>query len=129
MPEKLEVVFFKTEAGNEPVLEWLRSLDLDDRRIIGADLRTVQIGWPLGMPLCRKLGDGLYEVRSNLTDKKISRLVFFQSGTTIVIVEGFIKKTQATPNEVLKLSKKRKSEYERSEEAVKKQPKKQTRAK
>ncbi|MBT9288265.1 type II toxin-antitoxin system RelE/ParE family toxin [Prosthecodimorpha staleyi] len=126
MHDKLEVVFYRTEAGNEPVLEWIRSLEADDRRIIGADLRTVQFGWPLGMPLCRKLGDGLYEVRSHLTDKKISRLVFFQCGNTIVIVEGFIKKTQATPNEVLKLSKKRKSEYERAEEAVNKLAKKQT---
>ena len=73
----LGVRFFRTDAGNEPVLDWLRGLDADDRRVIGEDLRTVQVGWPLGMPLCRPLGDGLYEVRSNITGNRITRLVFF----------------------------------------------------
>jgi phage-related protein len=110
----LSVAFFRTEGGNEPVLDWLRNLDSDDRRIIGEDLRTVQIGWPLGMPLCRPLGDGLFEVRSTLGGNRITRLVFFQHEATLVIVEGFIKKSKATPDDVLKLSRKRKSEYERN---------------
>ena len=109
----LNVAFFRTDAGNEPVLDWLRGLDADDRRIIGEDLRTVQIGWPLGMPLCRPLGDGLYEVRSTLSGNRITRLVFFLDESTLVIVEGFVKKSKATPDEVLRLSRKRKGEYQR----------------
>lgn len=110
----LNVIFFKTEAGNQPVLEWLRSLGDDDRKIIGDDLRTVQFGWPIGMPLCKPLGDGLYEVRSKISDKKIVRLIFFQSEDNLIIVDGFIKKTQRTPKSELDYSKKCKSEYERN---------------
>lgn len=121
----LNVIFFKTEGGNEPVLDWLRDLDAEDRQIIGGDLRTVQIGWPLGMPLCRPLKDGLYEVRSDITDKRIARLIFFQHGQDLVIVEGFIKKTQTTPKETLKSAKKRKSEYERNAQELKKKERKQ----
>jgi hypothetical protein len=62
--------FFKTEAGNEPVREWLRGLSVGERAVIGADLRTVQFGFPLGMPLCRPLGIALYEVRSSLPSKR-----------------------------------------------------------
>lgn len=121
----LNVIFYKTEAGNEPVLDFLRDLDPDDRKIVGADLRTVQIGWPLGMPLCRKLVKGIYEVRSDISDKRIVRLVFFQHEQNIIIVHGFIKKTQTTPDDVLKLSKKRKAEYETNEEKLQKELKKQ----
>jgi phage-related protein len=110
----LNVVFFRTEAGNEPVLDWLRALAFDDRRILGEDLRTVQLGWPLGMPLCRSLGSGLYEVRSHITGGQIARLVFFQSGQTLIVVEGFIKRTQTTPKHVLDLARKRRSTYERN---------------
>ena len=111
----LGVYFFRTDGGNEPVLDWLRALDVGDRRIIGEDLRTVQIGWPLGMPLCRSLGEGLYEVRSSITGNRITRLVFFQHGERLVIVEGFIKKSRATPDEVLKLARRRRSDFLRHE--------------
>lgn len=106
-----DAVFYQTDAGNEPVLEWLRSLDADERRIIGEDLRTVQFGFPLGMPLCRPLGDGLFEVRSSFS-KKEARLIFFQTGKTLVIVGGFIKKTQKTPNSEIDTAKSRKTNYE-----------------
>ncbi len=112
----LGVYFFRTDAGNEPVLDWLRELNADDRRLVGEDLRTVQIGWPLGMPLCRSLGDGLYEVRSSITGNRITRLVFFQHGSRLVIVEGFIKKSRTTPADILKLAKRRRSEFLRHEE-------------
>ncbi len=72
------------------------------------------------MPLCRALGDGLFEVRSNITDKRITRLVFFQHEASLIIVAGFIKKSQSTPDDVLKLSRKRKSEFERNAPKTKK---------
>lgn len=71
----LNVFFYRTNAGNEPVREWLKSLNRDDRRIIGEDIKTAQFGWPLGMPLIRKLERGLWEVRSNTT-QGIARVLF-----------------------------------------------------
>lgn len=106
------VVFYATVRGNEPVLDWLSALGRDDKRVIGSDLWTVQEGFPIGMPVCSPLGDGLYEVRSSLSSRREARLLFFQSGTDLVVVEGFIKKSQTTPKEVLKSAKARKAEYE-----------------
>ena len=106
-----EVVFFATPSGSEPVLEWLRELGKDEKAVIGADLRTVQLGFPLGMPVCRPLGDGLFEVRSSLPTRKEARLIFFQAGNDLVIVAGFIKKTQATPKIEIDRSRNRKKDY------------------
>lgn len=107
-----EVVFYATKSGNEPVLEWLRSLEKAERIVIGSDLRTVQFGFPIGMPVCRPLGGGLYEVRSSLATKKEARLIFFQDGADLVVVHGFVKKTQTTPKSDLETAKSRKKEYE-----------------
>lgn len=106
-----EVVFYATAAGNEPVLDWLRSLNKDERAVIGADLRTVQIGFPIGMPVCRPWGDGLYEVRSSLPTRKEARLIFFQDAADLVIVGGFIKKSRATPTSEIESARKRKRDY------------------
>ena len=109
-PRPLPVVFFATGTGNEPVREWLRKLPADERRTIGEDLKTLQFRWPLGMPLVRSLGGGLYEVRSNLPSR-IARTLFFVHAGEIVLVHGFIKKTQRTPSEDLALAAKRKNAY------------------
>ena len=90
---EIPLVFYKSSAAVEPVLEWLRSLPVEDRRVIGTDLSTVQFGWPIGMPLCRPLGSGLWEVRSNLPSRRISRVLFFADEGRIGVVHGFIKKT------------------------------------
>jgi len=111
-----EVVFYATAGGNEPVLEWLRSLTRDERAVVGTDLRTVQIGFPIGMPVCRPLGDGLHEVRSSLPTRKEARLIFFQDGSDLVIVGGFIKKT--TPKTEIDSALKRKREYTRGKRNV-----------
>ena len=75
--KEIPVVFYRTAAGAEPVRDWLRGLSAEDRKTIGADLATVQVGWPIGMPLCGSLGGGLWEVRSKLANKRIARLLFF----------------------------------------------------
>lgn len=106
MQARLEVRFFRTEAGNEPVRDWLRELPPVDRRAIGEDLKTVQLGWPLGMPLVRKMEPGLWEVRLNL-DKRIARLLFAVEGEVIVLLHGFIKKSRATPADDLNLARQR----------------------
>ncbi len=109
---KLEARFFKTELGNEPVREWLKELSKDDKKQIGSDIQTVQFGWPLGMPLVDSLGHGIWEVRTRLTNKRIARVLFLLDGNTMVLLNGFIKKTQKTPAIELDLAKKRKREYE-----------------
>jgi phage-related protein len=101
------VRFYRSATGREPVLEWLRSLDREDRRAIGLDLMRVQFGWPIGMPLVRSLKDGLWEVRSNLPSQKIARLILCFHQKTLVVLHGFIKKTQKTPAEELELAKRR----------------------
>lgn len=107
---EISVVFYRTPLGAEPVREWLRGLPVDDRRTIGFDLATVQVGWPVGMPLCRPLGNGLWEVRSALPSRRISRILFFIHQGMIVILHGFIKQTQKTPPDELELARKRMSE-------------------
>jgi phage-related protein len=88
-------------------------LPADDRRAIGIDLATVQVGWPLGMPLCRSLGTGLWELRSALPSRRIARLLFFVGEGRIGVVHGFIKKTQKTPAEDLQLARRRMKEMQR----------------
>jgi phage-related protein len=106
-----KVVFYRTAAANEPVREWLRSLSDEDSRTIGVDLKTVQFGWPLGMPLCRPLGKGLCELRSSLSGNRIARLMFFLDNDRICVVNGFIKKTQKTPLEEIELARRRMKEW------------------
>jgi len=109
---KIPLVFYRTAAGNEPVREWLRAMDRDDRLEIGADLQRVQYRWPVGMPQCRALGDGLWEVRTSLPSKTISRVfVCFHEGV-LYALHGFIKKTQKTPDEDLATARRRKREVE-----------------
>ena len=111
-PPKIAVVFYRTAAGVEVVRDWLRQLDEADRNIIGQDLMRVQFRWPVGMPLCRPLGAGLWEVRSDLPDGRIARVLFCFAGGRILALHGFIKKTQKTPQGDLELARKRKREFE-----------------
>ena len=106
----LKVVFFKTETGNEPVREWLKTLSKEDCKVIGSDILTVQYAWPVGKPLVDNLGDGLWEVRSRLSHR-IARTLFAVVDEEIVLLHGFIKKQQRTPPDELDLAKKRKKQY------------------
>lgn len=107
---KISVVFYRTSGGVEPVRDWLRGLPADDRQKIGFDLAVVQVGWPVGMPLCRSLGDGLWEMRSNLPSRRIARILFCLHEGRIGIVHGFIKKTRKTPRDEIELALKRMKE-------------------
>ncbi len=108
---RLSVIFFRTAAGKEPVRDWLKELPKEDRKAIGIDLKTVQFGWPLGMPLVRKLEKDLWEVRSNL-DGRIARVMFTVVGEELVLLHGFIKKSQKTPMDDLKIARARRVELE-----------------
>lgn len=109
---KVPVVFYRTRGGAEVVRDWLRSLDERDRNAIGLDLMRVQFRWPVGMPLCRAMGEGLWELRTSLPGNRIARVLFCLAQDHVVVLHGFIKKTQKTPGEELALARKRKKEFE-----------------
>lgn len=105
-PESISVRFFRQKSGSELVRDWLRRLSPPERKLIGEDIKTVQWGWPLGMPLVRPMGGGLYEVRTNL-ENCMSRVLFVFKKGEIILLHGFIKKTQNTPKPDLDLAKER----------------------
>lgn len=109
----LSVSFFCTDAGNEPVRDWLTGLPREHRRLIGIEIKTVQLGWPLGMPVVRKLESGLWEVRVELIDT-IARVFFTLIGSTMVLLHGFIKKSQKTPASDLATARQRKATLQRN---------------
>ncbi|MCW5721580.1 MAG: type II toxin-antitoxin system RelE/ParE family toxin [Devosia sp.] len=98
--KRLPARFFATQNGAEPVRDWLLGLSADDRRMIGADIQTVEFGWPVGMPTCRSISGrkGLWEVRSTLSDGRIARVFFCIQAGQMVLLHGFEKKTQKTPD-------------------------------
>jgi phage-related protein len=100
---RLTVYFYATVAGIEPVRDWLLSLPAHERHSIGEDIKAVQFRWPLGMPLVRKLNVNVWEVRSQLPNR-ISRVLFTVTGSQMVLLHGFIKKTQTTPSQDLALA-------------------------
>lgn len=111
--EAVPVVFWKTESGNEPVREWLKSLPKNDRSTVGNDLRTLQLGWPVGMPLCRPLGNGLSELRSTLSGNRVARVILTFCDGTLVLLHGFIKKDRKTSKGDMDLARKRQRDLKR----------------
>ena len=103
---RLQVVFYKSDSGKEPVRDWLKKLEKEERRIVGGDIKTVQFGWPLGMPLVRKLEKGLWEVRIQLSGR-IARVLFTVHVGLMVLLHGFIKKSPKIPAKDLKIAKQR----------------------
>jgi phage-related protein len=95
------------------VREWLKALPPADRRALGEDIATVEFGWPVGMPLCRALGGGLWEVRSDISGGRTARVIFCVAGRRMVLLHAFVKKTQKTPDRDLQLALERKKEIER----------------
>ena len=102
--QKTPLRFYKNSGGNEPVRDWLKELDGPDRYAIG------QGRWPIGMPLCRPMGHGLWEIRTNLPSNRIARVLVCLHKGILVALHGFIKKTQKTPDDELTLAKKRQKE-------------------
>ena len=113
--KRVPAIFYRTESGGEPVRDWLKRLPFpDDRKRLGADIKTVEFGWPVGMPVCRPLGDGLCEVRTSLAQNRIARVIFYiDRRRRMVLLHGFIKKTQKTPDEDLELARSNKKRHQR----------------
>ncbi len=95
--KRLPVAFYALPSAREPVRDWLKSLDRDDRKIVGEDIKDVEFSWPIGMPLCRSLGSGLWEVRSDLSRGRIGRVLFCISGSRMILLHAFVKKTRRMP--------------------------------
>lgn len=102
--KKLPAFFYESASGKTPVREWILTLSAEDRKRIGRDIQKVEFGWPLGLPYCRSLGNGLWEVRGDLTDNKIARVIFSIVGGRMVLLHAFIKKTQKTPTRDIQLA-------------------------
>jgi phage-related protein len=111
--KRLPARFYKNQNGREPVREWLLGLKQQrDRKIIGADIKTVEFGWPIGMPTCRPLGGGLWEVRSDLPRNRIGRVLFCEVRGEMVLLHGMIKKTRTIPKKDLDIARARQKEVE-----------------
>jgi len=111
--KRLPAGFYRSGAGGIPVREWLRCLDKADRVLIGNDIATVEFGWPIGMPVCRPMGGGLYEVRTNLPGNRTARVLFCIHDERMILLHGFIKMTRRPPRAELELALDRKRNLER----------------
>lgn len=112
--KRLDAVFFRSKVGNEPFREWLKSLAKEQRKAIGEDIAYVQFKWPIGKPRVDHLRGAVWEVRSSL-DNRIARTLFAVEGGQMVLLHGFIKKTQHTPDSDIELALKRFKEWQRGE--------------
>jgi phage-related protein len=108
--KRFPAIFYVSPSGSEPAREWLLELSKDDRTVIGEDIKDVEFSWPIGMPLCRSLGGGLWEVRSTLQQGRTARVLFCAAEGQMVLLHGFIKKTQKTPTADLSLATRRMKE-------------------
>jgi len=108
--KRVPAYFYRAASGREPVREWLKELAPEDRKRIGEDIKDVEYAWPIGMPLVRSLGRELWEVRSQLNGGKIARVLFCLHKDQLVLLHGFIKKTQKTPQREIDLALRRMKE-------------------
>jgi phage-related protein len=108
----IPLVFWRSATGREPVREWLKSLSRADRKIVGRDMAKVQFGWPVGLPLCRALSGGFWEVRSSLATKREARVFFGFYDGTLIALHAIVKKTRKTPAEDLALARQRLKEMQ-----------------
>lgn len=113
--KKLPARFYRNANDHEPVREWLKCLTQNERHVIGKDIQKVEFGWPLGLPVCRALGQGLWEVRSELPSRRIARVLFCIMEGEMILLHGFVKKTQRTPKRDLELAQGRKMRIERAQ--------------
>jgi phage-related protein len=111
--QRLPARFWRTIGGAEPVRDWLKGLNPSDRRIVGADIKEIEFDWPVGMPLCRSLGHGLWEVRSDISQGRIARVIFSIARGEMNLPHGFIKKSQKIPQADRELAIRCKKEVER----------------
>ena len=115
--KRLPAKFFRSANGVEPVKAWLKTLDREDCRIVGSDIKDVEYSFPIGLPLCRSLfgHKDLWEVRSKITGGRIARIIFYISSGEMILLHGFIKKSKKTPKQEIELAVKRQKEHQKYE--------------
>jgi phage-related protein len=111
-PKPIPLAFWRSATGREPVREWLKALSQDDKKVIGRDIAKVQFGWPVGLPLCRPLSGGLWEIRSSLRSRREVHVLFGFHDGTLIALHVLIKKTQKTPAEDPTLARQRLKEVQ-----------------
>ena len=111
--KRIMVRFYRSPSGSEPVRDWLKRLSKQEKLILGTDIKTVEFGWPVGLPVCRSLGSELWEVRSKLNNR-VARIIFYISDGSMWLLHGFIKKQQKTPKADLEIARKRKKEIQKT---------------
>lgn len=111
--KRLTVAFYRSASGVEPVRDWLKAFPFEDRQTLGRDLRLIEMGWQIGMPLCRSFGGGLWEVRCSLAGNRIARIFFCVVQGNMVLLHGYVKKTQKTPRPEVDLARRRQKEVDR----------------
>ena len=113
--KRLPAKFFRSANGVEPVKDWLKTLNREDCRIIGSDIKDVEFSFPIGLPLCRSLSGykDLWEVRSTITEGKIARVIFYISNGEMILLHGFVKKSQKTPKKEIDLAVKPQKEHQK----------------
>jgi len=124
VPKKISVVFFKNDKGKMPVREWLLGFSPEDKKVIGEDIKTIEVGWPIGMPVVRPLGGKLFEVRSILTDRSYARVIFTIFQSNMVLLHGFFKTSSKTPKRELNLAKNRMKKFYENQKVKKKKKRK-----
>ena len=112
--KRLPAAFYQLTSGREPVREWLKLLSDDDRKTVGEDIKDVEFSWPIGMPLCRALGKGLWEVRSDLSNGRIARVLFCVHESRMVLLHGFKKDSQRTRRADLEVARLRRTAWEKA---------------
>lgn len=110
--KKISAIFYKTKSGNEPVREWLKSLTAEERKKIGDDIKTTEFGWPIGMPTCKNLGQGLHETRTNVSDKW-ARVFFCVADNFMILLHAIMKKSNKTPKQDIDLARNRMKDISR----------------
>lgn len=105
--KKLPAIFFKTENGKEPVRDCLQGFTRSDKQAIGEDIKRVEFGWPIGMPTCEAMGDGMFQTRTNLATNRIARVFFCVEEGHMYVLHVIVKKTPRTPPDDLELARKR----------------------
>ncbi len=98
--------FYRTEAGNEPVKDWLLNLSKDDRIIVSKDIAKAEFGWPIGMPICEKVEKEIWEVRSTIKKGKVEARTYFSvEGSLMLLLHG--KEGKSGQDDAIKLAKSR----------------------
>jgi phage-related protein len=110
--KRLPAAFYRQTSGKEPVREWLKELSAAERKIIGDDIRYLEFAWPIDLPLCRPLGEGLWVVRSDSRNGRTARVIFCIFEGHAVLLHGFVKKTRKTPSDDLDLARRRRREID-----------------